>query len=154
VRAELSATIFDSLAPVGDASLWNEVRVLYRRICLLRVCGHGADAAPIESEVSKTVAAIRELPEGKGNYDEKLRALFAVEEDRVASASVLAEILLPMLRELADAETRRFAHASLAHPARASDTRQQRGSVVAPGIADFIDEMLQQERVSSGAAPP
>ena len=139
---------------MDDASLWSEVRVLYRRVCLLRNLGHGAEAAQIEPAVSKAVDAIRGSPEGSGNYDAKLRALFALEEDRVASASVLAEILLPMLREMADDGTRRPVCARLVHSARAADTGRRRGSVAAPSIADFIDQMIQQERISFGAAPP
>jgi hypothetical protein len=140
--AELSATISDSLASVEDASLWSEVRVLYRRICLLRNLGLGAEAAHIEPAVSRAVAAIRDSPEGGGNYDARLKALFALEEDRVASASVLAEILLPMLREMAVDEARRQVCARPVHSARAADTGRRRGSVAAPSIADFIDQMI------------
>jgi hypothetical protein len=149
----LSAAISDSLGAVDDALLWSEVGVLYRRLCLLRNLGHGAEAAHIESALSRAVAAIRESPEGSGNYDARLKALFALEEDRVASASVLAEILVPMLHKMADDEMRPPVHARLVQSARAADTGRRRGSVVTTSIADFIDQMIQQERISSGAAP-
>lgn len=84
-----------------------------------------------------------------------MKAVFAREEDRVADASVLAEILLPQLRDaLAAAGAPRVRAEELPQRAPAARPAPRTVAAAAPGIADFIDEMIAQERPVPSAAVP
>jgi hypothetical protein len=136
----LIATPSSSHSPAAGDSPWSELATLYRRVCLLRARGLGAEADHLAAtDLARALTALR--PAGRPAGDPELRALFAREEDRVADATVLAEILLPLLREPAAAGASAPAPAAL--PARAP---RPAASAAAPGIADFIDEMISLER--------
>lgn len=134
--------------------------MIYRRICVLRARGLSVEAARLQStELSRAVRALRQSLTGDADGEAQLRALFAREEERVANASVLAEILLPMLRESATASAPRAlatAPSLAAAPPSADRRRSSRppAAATAPGIADFIDEMIQQERAAPGTSAP
>jgi hypothetical protein len=71
-----------------------------------------------------------------------LQALLAEEEERVAEAIAFAEVLVPML-----AERLRPWRRSGARAARRAPRQGPPETPVEPrGIADFIDDMLAQER--------
>ena len=152
-----------SSSSVPASPLLREVRLLYRRVCVLRCAGRLAEAdalscGPLTSAIA-TARASEELPEVK------LREIFAAEEERVESAHLLAEILLPMLSAANNAtvmprnflspgvaaSSSRFAtdgNVSNASSPDGDPTRLPSGNTgpMLPGIADFIDEMLTQER--------
>lgn len=126
--------------------------MIYRRICVLRARGHSVEAARLQStELSRAVSTLRQSLAGDPEIETKLGALFALEEERVANATVLAEILLPLLRESAAPSAPRAAATA---PPSADRRRSSRppAAAAAPGIADFIDEMIQQERAAPGAS--
>jgi hypothetical protein len=136
----------------------NEVQALCRRVCVLRSTGAIAAADDIVAiDLPRAVAALRQHTT---ITDAQLQTLFAAEEERVAEARALAEILLPMLTEAparrsrspfaavedspkaaAAGTTDLSATSSLPDPIRSSPT-----TAPLPGIADFIDEMLTQDR--------
>jgi hypothetical protein len=136
----------------------NEVQALCRRVCVLRSTGAFVAADRIVAdELPRAVAALRETVT---ITDAELQALYAAEEERVADARALAEILLPMLSEAPARRTRSpfaavesvkaeaagttdlvAASSALPDPIRSSPT-----TAPLPGIADFIDEMLTQDR--------
>lgn len=147
------------------ASRWREVQALYRRLCVLRSAEKNSEAAELESGLLPP--ALEALRGSSTVTQQQLDALFAAEEERVASARLLAEILLPMLtaatlpRNLAQA-TEASATSRKDNPAttvpdvsplpslpvEASSANTTPGL---PGIADFIDEMLSQERAPRGS---
>ncbi len=134
---------------LDDTTPWGAVAAIYRRICTLRFNGHTVEAARLQStELSRALALVRTAADG--GTEERLGAIFAAEEERVLNARALAELLAPMLSERLGALSRSFASAVSA-PLRplASPPTRDAGAVVAaatPTIADFIDEMLAQER--------
>lgn len=121
------------------------MRRIYRRVCVLRAKGAREDAAELENtELARVLAAARLndlLPE------EEMR-IFHQEAERVANASVLAELLAPLLaEELGTAP--RFAPAvspsspTPAHPKPANVPRP--APEKPPSITDLLDGMLSQE---------
>ncbi len=154
-RQPLSSVIFPPSA--NETSPWNEVGELYRRICVLRVRGLSVEAARLEStELADAISRIRDSEPDDAECDARMCALFAREADRVADASVLAEILLPLLRDFAPPEVARASFARFSRPVVSDPvvSRRPPAPVPAPGIADFIDEMIQQERPSPGHGRP
>lgn len=148
-------------------SPWREVQVLYRRICVLDATGKTAEADTLRiQKLEPAVKALRET--SAGPEDPQLEAMFAAEEERVASAQVLAEILLPLLTTVAPGATtqpRFFSAPPSPTPAYGlvenftsePSPRPNPGgtpSPLLPGIADFIDEMLTQDRTPAGTQSP
>jgi len=72
--------------------------VLYRQICLLQTRGQIAAATRLADE--QLAHAVVALKAATAISDEELRTLFEAENERVASASVVAEMLLPALAAL------------------------------------------------------
>ena len=135
------------------------MRRLYRRICLLRATGQNEEASALErSEFSEVLSSARKAPEAAQNETR----ILAEESERVASASILAELLAPILAKklqapvLTSVETTspapaRKTETSLSAPprrARVSSAENSESPAAAgvPGIADLIDGMLSQER--------
>jgi hypothetical protein len=121
------------------------VRRIYRRVCELRATGRTDEATALENaELTAAVAEAR--VSGDPAVDES--ALLAGEDERVADARLLAELIAPLLatrlntlapRPSSSAEP--FAPAREAVPTRPASSTLQ--------IADMIDDMLTQ-----AAAPP
>jgi hypothetical protein len=143
------------------SSLLRDVRVLYRRVCVLRASGKTDEG---EELFSGNLAALLAQARASGEITEsQLESVFASEEDRVDTAQTLAEILLP---HLIAANAGAVVQQTVA-PQFAAGRREMRGessfesapetasaeagntSPMLPGIADFIDEMLTQERAPS-----
>jgi hypothetical protein len=125
---------------------WIKVGQVHRRICFLRLEGREAEAREIEgNEFAPAVVEARKAAESDSEADSLLHSLVAEGEERVAEAIAFAEVLMPMLSE----------RLKLQAPsgAPAMSVRQKRPAVRNPdeshGIADFIDEMLAQERAAS-----
>lgn len=149
-----------------------EVQVLYRRVCVLRASGKSVEADALESSqlaeaINRARASASASP---GTIEHQLEALFVSENERVDTAHALAELLLPMLtaaeesvplrrsRVLPDFERPRETPTA---PTPVDDTGAEGGQAASngngpmlPGIADFIDEMLVQERVSHDPRTP
>jgi len=133
-------------------------------VCILRALGKFDDAEVLSAgQLTSAIAVARESQELS---DVQLEALFAAEEDRVDTAHTLAEILLPLLTAANGAtalqrnfSANRFAPSDPATEAdrsvdSSSDLAQpasSSSSPMLPGIADFIDEMLTQDRAPEDA---
>ena len=127
-------------------SQWDEVRRIYRRVCVLRASGKIDEATQLENiELARALAVARLTPH---TADEE-SALLAEEAERVANASVLAELLAPMLAEhlrvdTAPAPAPVVVAASIA-PEKPSKASRPPAEKNVPSIADLIDGMLSQE---------
>ena len=129
---------------------WNDVARLCRRICLLEERGERGAAEQLRAgALAEALLALR--PAG-GEPDEtvglRLATILAAEQERVANAVVLAELMAPLLREQA-----RAGAAGVAPPVAPGDPNAPTSSPIRSAaraspatIADFIDEMLAQER--------
>jgi hypothetical protein len=122
---------------------------LVRQVCLLREQGDAAGAVRVqEKEFATAVRDIR-LAEGPEALPEsELRAMFATEEQRVAEAVILSELLIPQLvgswpsiSNLDRPGTTRSAPGAL--PASAPAPTPAAGP---PTIPDLLDAMLAAER--------
>ncbi len=136
------------LTSLPTASPWSEIRTLYRRVCVLRAQGLAAAADQLASgDLARALASLRTT--AHPGSESELRALFAHEENRVADATTLAEILLPLLRDAMPAVTSAASSPASppTRPAPALPARTPRPAAAAErGIADFIDEMISLER--------
>jgi hypothetical protein len=135
-----------------ESSLWSDVAAIYRRICLLRLRGQSLEASRLQStELSRAISSLRETVGSASECDSRLEGLFAREEERVTNASVLAEVLLPLLRDSVSAVVARPPLAGRARSTSAAGSSSRAQPASAPGIADFIDEMIQLERPAPSA---
>ena len=99
------------------------------------------------------VASVRAPTDSDAAIAERLNAIFAAESERVANAAVLCELLLPVLAEKfhlqAKPPTPLVAAVTL-EPAPASPPSEpiaeKPAAPRAASIADFIDEMIAQEK--------
>jgi hypothetical protein len=129
----------------SDPSRWDDVRRIYRRVCVLRAKGARDDAAELENtELARVLAAARlsEL-----SPDEEA-LIFRQEADRVANASVLAELLAPLLAEELGAHARLAPAASASSPTPVTPKPAnvpRPASAKPPSITDLLDGMLSQE---------
>lgn len=126
-----------------ETSQWDDVRRIYRRICLLRATGRGEEASDLQNtEFSRALSAARDA----SSSGVKEASLLAAEAERVSAACMLAELVAPLLAERLRAEPG-FAASSVvtasssANNASASSPSRAPGTPV-PGIADLIDGML------------
>ena len=97
-------------------------------------------------EVMPMVALLRTATDTDAAVTERLNSVFAAEAERVANAAVLAELLLPELTGQLRALVAPVAGSASPIPppapvAASKPTPPRRGS-----IADFIDDMIAQER--------
>lgn len=124
-----------------------------RRICALRSVGRDVEAAELHAH---ELAALLSMLPTTADAEARVQAIFAAEEKRVADAHALAEVLAPLIADLLRATPRATASAASAPeppvvpdaPAP-NDPRPPRAT--APSIADFIDDMIAQERPPSRA---
>jgi hypothetical protein len=126
---------------------WIEVGRVHRRVCFLRSEGRAEDASRVEGgELAAAVAEARKTSESEAEADALLEAVIAEDEERVADAIAFAEVLLPMLAE-------KLRPSSTAVARVAEGPRQRRPTAgrsgEAPDIADFIDDMLAQDRAGN-----
>ena len=118
---------------------WIEVAQLYRKVCILRAEGRGPEAYLLENGAFAEASA--RLVPGEPGADARLRRVMAEEESRVTDAVVLSGILAPMLAGRLGAPAAAPTPAPKRAPAPAGPGQR--------GIADFIDEMLAQERAGA-----
>ena len=132
----------------APAVTWSEVARVCRRVCVLRERGQKDEAERVRAdEVMPMVALLRTATDTDAAITERLNTVFAAEAERVANAAVLAELLLPELTgQLRSLAVPVAAPTSPVPPLPApaavpKPTPPRRGS-----IADFIDDMIAQER--------
>jgi hypothetical protein len=132
-------------------SQWDEVRRIYRRVCVLRAGGKIDEAAQLENiELASALAVARLTPHSP---DEE-SALLAEEAERVANASVLAELLAPMLAEHLRVNPPPVQATPPAPEPKPRNTAARPPPAKAPSIADLLDGMLSQEPSSGSKSPP
>lgn len=94
------------------------------------------------SELKEAVDAAKASSPDRDEAEALLRRLLEEEGERVSEAIAFAEVLIPMLGER-QAPT----HSRGPFPAPAARPRRSPGAEVpSRGIADFIDDMLAQDR--------
>ncbi len=97
-----------------------------------------------QSEFADAAMEALESCPSRPEADSLLRKLLAEEGERVAGAVAIAEVLVPMLAErLSEEQGVAVRHAPDARAARRAAAGPPGET---PGIADFIDEMLAQDR--------
>lgn len=93
-----------------------------------------------ETEFADVAAKAREASASGFEADAMLKTLRSEEEERVSSAIAFAEVLVPML-------AKRLPPFAPAQPAAPAPRKARSPGHDEPrGIADFIDDMLAQER--------
>ncbi len=141
-------------------SPWNDVRRIYRRICVLRAAGHPAEALDLElEELPKALAAARKIAGDQAGAE---ASVLAEEAERVTNASLLAELVAPLLADRLNARSSAAA-ASAAAPVSVSAAANRKlpaaqpaaapkpAVQTVPSIADMLDGMLAQSPALSGA---
>jgi len=119
---------------------WIKMGRIYRRVCFLRSEGRAVDARQLaETELAQAKEEI--LASGDPQARSRLDAFFSEEEERVAGAIACVELLMP---ELSDRIAALKPDPAAAPPARRPAPPANPGAE--RGIADFIDEMLAQDR--------
>lgn len=131
------------------------MRRIYRRICLLRATGRTDDAAALANAELTPALTLARIA---ADTEVEESVLFAQETERVANATLLADLIAPLLAERLRVEMTSLAPRLSAStpsppaaigPAPAPSSRTIPDAI--PAIADLIDGMLSQQR---GAAPP
>jgi hypothetical protein len=123
------------------AQPWRELGEIYRRICSLRTQGRETDALALEQGgFAAALTAVRVQSAPGPETEEKVQTVLAAEEGRVADAGALADLLMPLLVQHLRNAPLVAAPAPRPHPAKPS------ASAEVPSVADFIDDMLAQER--------
>jgi len=122
--------------------------------------GEGSAADTLEAgPLAELIAALRTTAENSAEFDQRLETVFTTEQERVANASALAELLLPLLSH----GTPLFGVVSPTPPAPAPQTLSAPVSFAepappvrrAPGaIADFLDDMIAQEQAETAPHVP
>lgn len=112
-------------------------------MCFLRLEGRAEEAKHVEeTELAEAEAQVRETGRSDPEIETYLRCLHAEEEGRVAEAIAFAEVIVPALSE-------RLAGVDPAPRAPTRPAPKPAPQAKAPGIADFIDEMLANDRAGS-----
>lgn len=100
------------------------------------------------------IAGVRAPDDSDATTTDRLNALFATEAERVANAAVLAEILVPMIAEqLHSLNAPSAIGAEISAPAVVAPVASKTVPPRPASIADFIDDMLAQERPLDRPAP-
>ena len=136
---------------------WSDIARVCRRVCVLRERGRAEEAERLRAnELMPMVLAVRMPTDTDASVTERLNSIFAIEAERVANASVLAELLVPILAEkLQPSATSSAPNVSAAAPLVTPASNAAKPPAPRPAsIADFIDEMIAQEKppVHSGSA--
>jgi hypothetical protein len=126
-----------------------------RQVCLLREQGETLRATHVqEHELADAVREFRLRLGPEALPESELRGLFAVEEQRVAEAAILSELLLPRLVDALPVHAGRAR--SLPPPARDEPSpppRKPEPAAGPPAIPDLLDAMLAAERHGRRPAP-
>jgi hypothetical protein len=134
--------------PTSSGSTIGVARLI-RQAFVLREQGDHAGAARIEESEIPTAVRDHRLAHGPDALPEaELRALYAIEEQRVAEAAILSELLIPRLVKMLPASASPTSSGNNRATARASTVIS--GAVLtptgSPAISDLLDAMLAAER--------
>jgi hypothetical protein len=124
-------------------------------MCVLRERGQGEEAEALRRDVlDSQLARLRESSADPAAIDQRFESVLATEVDRVATASVLAELLAPLLRDRLPVPSPAVSAAGAApRPTNVPPPAPKRAPrPAAGGIADFIDEMIAHERDAKHSA--
>jgi len=117
---------------------------------VLRERGRSEEAEQLRaSSLEQLLSDRRSEGEPDATIDDHLAAILVTEQERVANAAVLAELLLPILSEHLRSSAPLAKIAAVAAPPARPPAAPR---VPSTGIADFIDEMIAQER-ADGSDP-
>ncbi len=118
---------------------------IYRRICFLRFDGQAGEASRLEfSELKEAIDAAKSASTTTDEADAILRRLLDEEGERVSEAVAFAEVLIPMLADRISPAIPAKSAGTL--PLRASHRPRLGPDSAERSIADFIDDMLVQDR--------
>jgi len=148
-RLLLNRSAFNFPAP---SATWNDVARVVRRVCVLRERGETEAADNLRiGALSNLITSLKHAAEDPAAVEQRIEAIYVTEQERVANASALAELLLPLLTDSGPlfgtfAETKPQV-AAMHSPLPAIATPPPAKPVRRPGdIADFLDDMIAQER--------
>ncbi|MEO5957920.1 MAG: hypothetical protein ABIZ49_12400 [Opitutaceae bacterium] len=140
----------------AESTLWSDVARLCRRICTLRERGQMEEAESLRvGPLAEMLAPYRIETKSDAETTRRLELIYAAEAERIANAAVLASLLAPLLNDHLQALVTALSHAapvsSLAsHPASVAPRAEKKSPPArrpaVGSIADFIDEMIAQER--------
>lgn len=117
-----------------------------RRVCVLRERGQTEEAERLRSgPLTEMVAGLQTADETGDAVAQRLASIFALEEERVANASVVAELLLPLLSSQSQPFVVPPGAPTAAASARSPTPPAPPHARGNGGIADFIDDMIAQE---------
>lgn len=159
-----SAALPTTASPPDE--LLNNVRRIYRRICLLRATGRHSEALDLEiDEFSRVLAASHDA----GVAEHRTSAAMSEEAARVTQAATLAEVLAPLLAEKLRESSAPVVAASPAtapSPAALSQTASARPAFAAPShspspapvsgapsVTDLLDGMFALESPHRASRP-
>jgi hypothetical protein len=127
---------------------------------LLRARGGDAAAEVLRTgQLEDALAAFRTTGVSEAEIATRLETILAAEEDRVANAIILADVLAPILAEQLGSRMESLATAAAHTPptakAGAALPPSKRNDTPLPpaGIADFIDQMIALERPAPQPPP-
>jgi len=124
---------------------------LVRRVCVLRERGESGAAENLRTgALANLIASLPAAADAPPAVEQRIEAIFNTEQERVANASALAELLLPLLTDSAPlfgALSKPPMTATPSPPPIANQEVERPKPVRRPGdIADFLDDMIAQER--------
>jgi hypothetical protein len=134
------------------SATWNDVARLVRRVCVLRERGETDAAENLRlGALASLITSVQNAADDPAGVAQRIEAIYATEQERVANASALAELLLPLLTDSAPvfgAHPESELQVTAMHsPSPAVPTPPTSKPVRRPGdIADFLDDMIAQER--------
>lgn len=143
----MSVVLPDPLESEIDAPL-SPLATLCRRISVLRAKGRSVEAGQLQTrELGRLVAEIRAQHGEDALPEERLRAIFAREQARVADAGVLAELLSQSILVAPNAPAPVNAGATAPAPSGlpANSPSLRAKPTAPPAIADLLDDMLAQD---------
>lgn len=134
----------------ASTSAWHDVVRVCRRICILRERGQGEEAERLRTTELADLIAARTAAGDEREVATRLEAIFAAEEERVANAAVVAELLLPLLTQelragfplsLGRGSATAAVHSEGSHVGASAPPQAQAPT----DIAGFIDQMIAQD---------
>ena len=139
------------------SATWNDVARLVRRVCVLRERGETDEAENLHNgALASLLASLRQTSDDPASVEQRIEAIYVIEQERVANASALAELLLPLLTDSAPlfgALSEPPMTAMPSPPPTAAYEAEPAKPARRPGdIADFLDDMIAQERAEE--TPP
>jgi hypothetical protein len=146
--AVVAKSAVSNLSPPPVPVSWSDVARVCRKVCVLRERGQSGEAEQLRAQtLPELLAALKTPTDTDAAIAQRVESIFAVETERIANATVLAELLVPLLSEqlrgLAVPPNMISASLSPAPPPPPPPKPPARAATIS--IADFIDDMIAQE---------